>query len=90
MGERLWNLLRKGTSEFQGDCILPSPGGDAALSLDKNSIPCPRGIALRVDIILSAAEGIANHAIVRNLAASLPAVLLWRKRFQEGGKRSPA
>jgi transposase len=45
----------------------------------------PRGIALRVDIILSAAEGIANHAIARNLAASLPTVLLWRKRFQEGG-----
>jgi putative transposase len=45
----------------------------------------PRGIALRVDIILSAAAGIANHAIARKLAASLPTVLLWRKRFQEGG-----
>src|SRR6202012_3074 len=45
----------------------------------------PRGIALRVEIILSAADGIANHAIARNLGTSLPTVLLWRKRFQDGG-----
>ena len=45
----------------------------------------PRGIALRVDIILSAGEGVANHEIARNLGASLPTVLLWRKRFQDGG-----
>src|SRR5580698_2850913 len=44
----------------------------------------PRGIALRVDIILSAADGVANHAIARDLATSLPTVLLWRKRFQDG------
>jgi transposase len=45
----------------------------------------PRGIALRVDIILSAADGVANHAIARHLATSLPTVLLWRKRFLDGG-----
>jgi transposase len=45
----------------------------------------PRGIALRIDIILSAADGIANHAIARSLGTSLPTVLLWRKRYQEGG-----
>ena len=38
-----------------------------------------------MDIILRAADGIANHVIARNLATSLPTVLLWRKRFQEGG-----
>src|SRR4051794_30901853 len=45
----------------------------------------PRGIVLRVDIILSAADGVANHATARSLATSMPTVLLWRKRFQEGG-----
>lgn len=45
----------------------------------------PRGIALRVGIILSAAEGIVNHAIARNLAISLPTVLLWRRRYEAGG-----
>src|ERR1700710_2328527 len=45
----------------------------------------PRGIALRVDIVLSAADGMANHAIARSLVTSLPTVLLWRKRYQDGG-----
>ena len=45
----------------------------------------PRGIVLRVDIVLGAAEGIANHVLVRNLATSLPTVLLWRRRFDSGG-----
>jgi transposase len=45
----------------------------------------PRGIALRIDIILSAGDGLANHAIARNLDTSLPTVLLWRKRYREGG-----
>jgi transposase len=45
----------------------------------------PRGIALRIDIILSAADGVANHVIARSLGTSLPTVLLWRKRFQKGG-----
>jgi transposase len=45
----------------------------------------PRGVALRIDIILCAADGLANHAIARNLNTSLPTVLLWRKRFQDDG-----
>src|SRR5580700_2707618 len=45
----------------------------------------PRGIVLRVDIVLGAAQGIANHALARNLSTSLPTVLLWRKRFDSGG-----
>jgi transposase len=45
----------------------------------------PRGIVLRVDIVLGAAEGIANHVLARNLATSLPTVLLWRRRFDSGG-----
>lgn len=45
----------------------------------------PRGIALRVNILLGAAEGIANHVLARDLATSLPTVLLWRRRFESDG-----
>jgi transposase len=45
----------------------------------------PRGIALRVSILLGAAEGIANHVLARNLGTSLPTVLLWRKRHETDG-----
>ena len=45
----------------------------------------PRGKVLRVDIVLGAAQGIANHVLARNLSTSLPTVLLWRRRFDSGG-----
>jgi transposase len=44
-----------------------------------------KGILLRVNIILGAAEGIANHVLARNLETSLPTVLLWRRRFESNG-----
>ncbi len=45
----------------------------------------PRGIALRVEIVLGAAKGIANRVLARALSTSVPTVLLWRKRFESGG-----
>jgi transposase len=45
----------------------------------------PRGILLRVNIVLGAAEGIANHALARKLSTSVPTVLLWRQRYETGG-----
>jgi transposase len=45
----------------------------------------PRGIVLRINIVLGAAEGIANHVLARNLSTSLPTVLLWRKRYESDG-----
>lgn len=45
----------------------------------------PRGILLRVNIVLGAAEGIANHALARKLSTSVPTVLLWRQRYAAGG-----
>ncbi len=45
----------------------------------------PRGIELRVNIVLGAAEGVANHVLARNLSTSLPTVLLWRRRYESGG-----
>jgi transposase len=45
----------------------------------------PRGIALRINIILGAAEGIANRVLARQLSTSVPTVLLWRKRYASDG-----
>ena len=45
----------------------------------------PRGVALRVSIILGAAGGVANHVLARKLSTSLPTVLLWRKRYESEG-----
>ena len=43
----------------------------------------PRGIVLRINIVLGAAEGVADHVLARNLSTSLPTVLLWRKRYEK-------
>ena len=45
----------------------------------------PKGILLRVNIILGAAEGTANHVLARQLSTTLPTVLLWRRRYQSEG-----
>jgi transposase len=45
----------------------------------------PQSVALRVRIVLGAADGIANKVLARQLATSLPTVLLWRGRFQTDG-----
>lgn len=42
-------------------------------------------IVLRSKIVLSAIEGMANHAIAKAHGVSRPTVLLWRERFSEGG-----
>jgi transposase len=48
----------------------------------------PRGIALRINIVLGAADGTANHVLARNLCTSVPTVLLWRKRYESDGLAS--
>ena len=45
----------------------------------------PQSVALRVRIVLSAAEGIANKLLARQLSTALPTVLLWRSRYQAEG-----
>ena len=45
----------------------------------------PRGIVLRINIVLGAAEGLANRVLARRLSTSVPTVLLWRKRFESDG-----
>ena len=53
-----------------------------ALSRHRSS---PRGIVLRINIVLGAAEGLANRVLARRLSTSVPTVLLWRKRFENDG-----
>ena len=45
----------------------------------------PRGIVLRINIVIGAADGIANHVLARKLSTSLPIVLLWRRRYANDG-----
>ena len=45
----------------------------------------PRGIVLRINIVLGAGEGLANRVVARKLSTSVPTVLLWRKRFEADG-----
>ena len=45
----------------------------------------PQGVVLRSRIVLLAAEGTSNSDIARQVGVSRPTVLLWRKRFLEGG-----
>ena len=45
----------------------------------------PRGIILRINIILGAAQGVANRVLARKLMTSVPTVLLWRKRYESDG-----
>jgi len=42
-------------------------------------------VALRVAIILGAAEGVSNRELARRLGTTRPTVLLWRKRFEQAG-----
>ena len=45
----------------------------------------PQGIALRAKIALLAADGAANNRIAMELGTTRTTVILWRRRFQEGG-----
>ena len=50
-----------------------------------NAHNTPQQIALRAQLILCAADGIANSAIAGELGISRPTVLQWRKRFEREG-----
>jgi len=45
----------------------------------------PRGILLRVNIVLGADEGLANHLLARELSTTVTTVLLWRNRYEAEG-----
>jgi transposase len=45
----------------------------------------PQSVAMRCQVILLAADGVANRAIAKTLGVSRPTVLLWRARFAASG-----
>ena len=48
----------------------------------------PQSVAMRCQVVLRAADGLANNAIAKTLAISRPTVLLWRERFAAGGPQA--
>ena len=48
----------------------------------------PQSVAMRCQVILLAADGVANNAIAKELGISRPTVLLWRNRFAAGGPQA--
>src|ERR1700682_4200256 len=48
----------------------------------------PQSVAMRCQVILLAADGVANNAIAKELGISRPTVLLWRSRFAAGGPQA--
>src|SRR5713226_7902654 len=48
----------------------------------------PQSVAMRCQVILLAADGVAKNAIAKELAISRPTVLLWRDRFAVGGPQA--
>jgi transposase len=45
----------------------------------------PQSLAMRVTIVLQAADGVSNYHIARTVNVSRPTVILWRERFKQGG-----
>ena len=71
---------------------LPAAAGLALVDAERKQLmaishhrSAPRGIVLRINIILGAAEGLANRVSARKLSTSVPTVLLWRKRYESDG-----
>ena len=44
-----------------------------------------QAVVMHSKVILLAAEGLSNNAISKELGVTRPTVLLWRKRYLEGG-----
>ncbi len=65
--------------------LLVSEGDRKELLALTRQRSIPRGILLRVSIVLGAAEGRANHVLARDLSTTVTTVLLWRKRYEGEG-----
>lgn len=72
---------------------MPRPAAPLTLTPEQRRIletwraapETPRQVALRAQIILLLAAGASNRAVARALQTTLVTVLLWRRRFVEGG-----
>jgi transposase len=50
----------------------------------------PQSVALRAKIVLLAGDGLPNVRIAQQVGLSRPTVILWRRRFLEGGPEAIA
>ena len=67
------------------DALPVSPEERRTLEAWVRAQNTPQSVALRARIALLAADGLANSRIARELDVSRPTVILWRRRFVEGG-----
>ena len=65
--------------------VAVSPEQRALLESWQRAAGTPQSVALRCRIILLGAEGVSNSQIAKQLGVSRPTVVLWRRRFDEGG-----
>jgi len=65
--------------------LLLDDDSRTALTAWTRSRTLPQRQVLRAQIVLLAAEGIANSTIAEQLHCSIPTVLLWRQRFRTPG-----
>ena len=49
------------------------------------SASVPAGLAQRARIVLLASQGVANSVIMELTDSTRPTVILWRRRYQQGG-----
>src|ERR1700759_2834909 len=71
---------------------LPAAKALAITEAERRELPSlgehrstPRGVVLRIRIILDASTGLANREIARRNSTSVPPVLLWRRRWEGEG-----
>jgi len=75
-------------SVWQSASPLPlSPSEQTLLEAVAASPEIPRSVRLRAQIILSAAEGVSNNRIAKDLSLTRPYVQQWRNRFLAAGIR---
>ena len=67
------------------DALPVSPEESRTLEAWVRAQNTPQSVVLRARIALLAADGLANSRIARELDVSRPTVILWRRRFVEGG-----
>ena len=67
------------------DALPVSPEERRTLEAWVRAQNTPQSVALRARIALLAADGLPNSRIARELDVSRPTVILWRRRFVEGG-----
>jgi transposase len=68
--------------------LVISPEDRGLLETWTRAHSAPQSVAMRCQVILMAADGVANNAIAKELGISRPTVLLWRERFALGGPQS--